>query len=77
MAQQGVDRLWKELERVEQDIKLQQQELRKATDPQDRADIKDEKDRLVQKEKDLRQQLSALQTQLAGPAGEVLAAAAR
>jgi hypothetical protein len=56
---------------------LQQQELYKATNPQDHADIKDVRDWLVQKEKDLLEKLSALQTQLTGPAGEVLAAALR
>lgn len=56
---------------------MQQQELYKATNPQDHADIKEVKNRLVQKEKDLLEKLSALQTQLASPTGEVLAAALR
>ncbi|KAK9919159.1 hypothetical protein WJX75_009796 [Coccomyxa subellipsoidea] len=49
---------------------LQQQELYKATNPQDHADIKDVRDWLVQKEKDLLEKLSALQTQLTGPAAQ-------
>ena len=75
MAQQEVDRLWKALDRVEQDIKKQQEQLLKATDPQRCAVIKDEKERLVQYKEALRQQLGTMQTQLAGPAGVVLAAA--
>lgn len=81
MAQQEVDRLWAELQRVEQEIKEQQartEAAMKANElPELIAFIGRERDRLVEEKKDLRHQLSALQARLASPAGEVLAAAPR
>lgn len=79
MAQQEIDRLWGKLERVEQDIQASKQELREVTKamelPEIIAVIRKRKDRLVENKKDMRQLLNALQTQLIGPASEVLAAA--
>ncbi|CAL8464685.1 g4220 [Coccomyxa elongata] len=73
MAQQELDRLRGNLERVEQDIQASEQELREVTKakklPEIIAVIRKRKDRLVSKKKDMRQQLSALQTQLISPAG--------
>jgi len=79
MAQQEVDRLWAELQRVEQKIEAKEQELREVVkakeSPELIASIGKERDRLVDNQKDLRHQLSALQIRLATPSGEVLAAA--
>ena len=77
MAQLQLDRLWEELQRVEQDIKDREKELKAATTERDSAIIQKGIDRLVQEKRDVRQQLSTLQAQLASPAGEVLAAAPR
>ena len=77
MAQQQLDKLWEELQRVEQDIKDREEELKAAMTERDSAIIQKGIDRLVQEKRDVRQQLSTLQTQLASPASEVLAAALR
>ena len=77
MAQQQLDRLWEELQRVEQDIKDREKELKAATTERGSAIIQKGIDRLVQEKRDVRQQLSTLQAQLASPAGVVLAAAPR
>ena len=66
-----------ELQRVEQDIKDREKELKGDTTERDSAIIEKGIDRLVQKERDMRQQLITLQAQLASPAGDVLAAAPR
>jgi len=76
MAQQDLDWLKGELQRVEQ--KIEDQEARIEADtkaeelPELIASIEEKRDRLVENEKDL---LSALQIRLASPSGEVLAAA--
>lgn len=79
MAQQEVDRLWAELQRVEQEIKEQQARIEAAMKanelPELIAFIGREKERLVEEKKDLRQSLNALQIRLASPSGEILAAA--
>ena len=79
MAEQEVDRLWEELKRVEQEIKDQEAKIDDAIEnnkPEKVTDsYRERKERLVDKEKDLRRQLSALQIRLATPSGEVLAAA--
>ncbi len=77
MAQQVLDWLKGELQRVEQDIKDREKELKAATTERDSAIIRKEMDRPVQKKRDVRQHLSTLQAQLASPAGEVLAAVLR
>ncbi|EIE24500.1 hypothetical protein COCSUDRAFT_65392 [Coccomyxa subellipsoidea C-169] len=73
MAQQRIDRLWSEVQRTEQKIEEQQEKIEKAIEdekPQKLVDsYMEEKARLVAKEKDLSQQLMALQTQLITPAG--------
>ncbi|CAL8468249.1 g7788 [Coccomyxa elongata] len=74
MAQHEVDRLWSELQRVEQEIKEQQARIEAAMKahelPELIAVIGRERERLVEEKKDLRHQLSALQAQLASPSGE-------
>jgi hypothetical protein len=74
MAQQEVDRLWAELQQVEQDIKDREKRLEAATTERDsaiNAIIQKGIDRLVQKERDVRQQLSTLQALLATPPSEI------
>ena len=74
MAQEELDWLKGELE---QDIKDQEKELKAATTERDSAIIQKGIHRLVQEKRDVRQNLSTLQAQLASPAGEVLAAVLR
>lgn len=78
MAQQEMNTLREEMQRVEQDIEAKEQENWEDTmateAPEFIALRKQEREWLVEKKKDMRQQLSALHAQLAGPAGEVLAA---
>ncbi|BDA44297.1 hypothetical protein COCOBI_05-4810 [Coccomyxa sp. Obi] len=74
MAQQEVNRLWAELQNVEQEIKKQQAKIETAMKtnemPEIIASIGRERDRLVDEKKDLRHQLSDLQICLATPSGE-------
>lgn len=74
--EQQEQRLGKELERVEQKIEVQQNRIeaaRRAKEPPELiADVKEEKERLVKKKGEVRQQLSTLQAQLAGQVGAVL-----
>ena len=77
MAQQELDWLKGELQRVEQDIKDREKDLKAATTERDSAIIQNGIDRLVVRQERLDGQLSTLQAQLASPAGEVLAAAPR
>lgn len=78
MAQTELNWFKRELQRVEQELQAKEQELREVTMadglPALIALIEKERDRLISKKKDLRQQLSALQASLASPASEVLAA---
>ncbi len=78
MAQQHLDRLWEELQRVEQKLEEQEAKIEAAMKAKELPElivlIEKKRDRLVEEEKDLRQQLGALQAQLACVAGEVLAA---
>ncbi|CAL8462835.1 g2369 [Coccomyxa elongata] len=73
MAQQEVDRLWEELQRVEQEIKDQEAKIDDAIENNKPEKVtnsyRERKERLVDKEKDLRHQLSALQIRLATPSG--------
>lgn len=75
MAQEEVEWLKEELKRVEQKIEAKEQELLEATKAKALSEVialfKDQKDRLVNKEKDLWQQLSNLQICLASTSGEV------
>ena len=79
MAQQEQEWLKEELQRVDQEIKEQQARIEAAMKanemPELIAFIGRERDRLVDKEKALRHQLSALQIRLATPSGETLVAA--
>ncbi|EIE25717.1 hypothetical protein COCSUDRAFT_52553 [Coccomyxa subellipsoidea C-169] len=68
MAQQELNWLKGELQRVEQDIKNREEEYKAATTERDIAIIQKGIDRLVQEKRDVRQQLSTLQAQLASPA---------
>ncbi len=81
MAQQQIDRLWSEVQRIEQKIEEQEAKIevaRKDKKPQKLIDsYREEWARLVALEKDLRQQRMAMQTQLFTPAGEALAGAPR
>ncbi|CAL8472228.1 g11770 [Coccomyxa elongata] len=73
MAQQEVDKLWAELQRVEQKIEEQEARIEAATKakelPELIASVKEKRDRLVEEKKDLRQSLNALQMRLATPSG--------
>ncbi len=64
---------------MQQKLEAKEQELRGATRTKMLSEvialIEKERDGLIQDKRDMRQQLSALQAQLAGPSGEVLAAA--
>ncbi len=75
MAQQEVDRLWAELQRVEQEIKKQEAKIDDAIENNKPEKVtnsyKERKERLVDKEKDMRHQLSALQIRLATTSGEI------
>lgn len=77
MAEHLLDIFQGELQRVEQDIKDREKELKATTAERDSAIIQKGIDRLVQEKHDVRQQLVTLHAQLASPAGEVLAAAPR
>ena len=66
-----------ELQRVEQDIKNQEEELKVAKTDQDSVVIQKRIDRLCQKEREMRQDLVTMHAQLASPAGKVLATAPR
>ncbi|CAL8472336.1 g11879 [Coccomyxa elongata] len=73
MAQQEVELLKEELQRVEQKIEEQDAETDDAIGNNKPEKVtnsyKERKERLVDKEKDLRHQLSALQAKLASPSG--------
>ena len=81
MAQQEVEWLKEELQRVERKIEEQETKIDDAIENNKPERVinsyRERKERLVDKEKDLRHQLSALQIRLATPSGEVLAAAPR
>ena len=64
-------RLWNQLERVESEVKAKEVERRAAVDTKLTANIDQEIQLLVDEKRDVRQQLSAMQAQLAGPAGAV------
>ena len=76
MAQQEVDRLWAELQRVEELIQDQQAKIVAATKAKELPELialdKERRDQLFEEKKDLRHQLSALQIRLANPSGEIL-----
>ncbi|CAL8464801.1 g4336 [Coccomyxa elongata] len=73
MAQEEVEWLKEQLQGVELEIKEQLARIEAAMKAKESPElislIREERDRLVDKEKDLRHQLSALQAQLATPAG--------
>ena len=79
MAQQHIDKLWEELQQLEQRIVEQEIKIEEAIKNDKSQKVIDwyEKNyaRLVEEKKALRQHHSALQTQLAGPAGEFFVAA--
>ena len=79
MAQQEVNRLWAELQCVKKEINKQEAKIDHAIEnnkPEELTNIYRERiNRLVETEREVRRQLSALQIRLATPSGEVLAAA--
>lgn len=79
MAQHEMDWLKEGLQQLEQEMEAKEQELLETTKAKEVPElitiIKDEKERLVVKKKDLWQQLTGLQDRLASPPGEVLSAA--
>ena len=72
MAQQQVERLWEEIQRLDARIEARDQELWGITEKRVIKLIKEEKAGLDQYRDMMWQQLTALQDQLAAPAGEVV-----